>query len=250
MVIGPKIVDDGLVFSLDAGAPRSYPGSGTTWYNITSVPDGDFTLAGGLALTSSYNNGLAFDGTDDYGYGSGTFVEENFINNQSVTVEAFIDVTGYPSGNTGLYSNQRYYTEGNPGGFGVNIQSNGSSYIRYVFMMTSEDGGTKVSYQNILNENITFNQPHHICYTYDGIGKTVTSYRDGESSQTITNSNYYWTTSSASPAPVVPRIANSSQGGWGNRLPAIYYSLRVYGKALTADQVATNFNAHKKRYKL
>jgi hypothetical protein len=32
---GPNIVRDGLVLALDAGSPRSYPGSGTTWYDLS-----------------------------------------------------------------------------------------------------------------------------------------------------------------------------------------------------------------------
>jgi len=31
---GPNIVRDGLVLALDAASPKSYPGSGTTWYDI------------------------------------------------------------------------------------------------------------------------------------------------------------------------------------------------------------------------
>ena len=249
MVIGPKIVDDGLVFSLDAGAPRSYPGSGTTWYNITSIPDGDFSLVNNPVFTSSYNNGLAFDGTDDYGSGDGTFIENNFVNNQSFTIEAFIDITGYPAANSSIYSNQRYQTEANPGGFGLMLESNGSSYLRSSIILTSESGSTK-SHQAIERVDLDLNTPTHICYTYDSSSNTVTSYINGTLDGSTTNSAYHWTTSSASPAVVSPKIGTGSQGGWGNRLPAIYYSLRVYGKALSADEVATNYNAHKKRYKL
>jgi hypothetical protein len=40
---GPNIVRDGLVLALDAASERSYPGSGTTWYDLitgtTFIPD-------------------------------------------------------------------------------------------------------------------------------------------------------------------------------------------------------------------
>jgi hypothetical protein len=32
---GPKIVADGLVLCLDAGNPKSYTGSGTTWTDLS-----------------------------------------------------------------------------------------------------------------------------------------------------------------------------------------------------------------------
>jgi len=41
--LGPNIVQNGLVLSLDAGSTRSYPGSGTTWSDL-SGNGFDFTL--------------------------------------------------------------------------------------------------------------------------------------------------------------------------------------------------------------
>ena len=32
---GPRIVTDGLVLNLDAGNSKSYPGSGSTWYDLS-----------------------------------------------------------------------------------------------------------------------------------------------------------------------------------------------------------------------
>ena len=34
MYVGPDIVTDGLILSLDAASTRSYPGTGTTWYDL------------------------------------------------------------------------------------------------------------------------------------------------------------------------------------------------------------------------
>ena len=34
---GPRIVTDGLVLNLDAGNSKSYPGSGSTWYDLSGV---------------------------------------------------------------------------------------------------------------------------------------------------------------------------------------------------------------------
>ena len=40
---GPRLVTDGLVLALDAASSRSYPGTGTTWYDL-SGNNFDFTL--------------------------------------------------------------------------------------------------------------------------------------------------------------------------------------------------------------
>ena len=49
---GPNIVRDGLVLALDAASPRSYPGSGTTWYDLSGNSN-DFTISG----SPTYSNG-------------------------------------------------------------------------------------------------------------------------------------------------------------------------------------------------
>ena len=46
----PKIVTDGLVLSVDAANKKSYPGSGTTWYDLS-----------GNAINGTLTNGPTFD---------------------------------------------------------------------------------------------------------------------------------------------------------------------------------------------
>lgn len=60
----PDIVRDGLVLNLDAGEPSSYPGSGTTWTDLSgSAITG--TLTNGPTYSSSNGGFINFDGTDD-----------------------------------------------------------------------------------------------------------------------------------------------------------------------------------------
>jgi hypothetical protein len=58
---GPNIVRDGLVLALDAASPRSYPGSGTTWYDLSGNGNN-----GTLVNSTFSNNVIQFDGTNDY----------------------------------------------------------------------------------------------------------------------------------------------------------------------------------------
>ena len=60
----PGVVSDGLVLALDAGNPKSYPGSGTTWTDL-SGNGYNATLVNGATFN---NNGLRLDGTNDYAY--------------------------------------------------------------------------------------------------------------------------------------------------------------------------------------
>lgn len=59
------IVNSGLVVYLDAGQFASYPGSGTTWFDLTSNGN-DGTLVNGVGYSSANSGYLTFDGTNDY----------------------------------------------------------------------------------------------------------------------------------------------------------------------------------------
>lgn len=65
MQYGPRISTDGLIFCLDAADSRSYPGSGTTWYDLTNTCNA--TLINGPSYSPNYYKGnFYFDGTNDY----------------------------------------------------------------------------------------------------------------------------------------------------------------------------------------
>ena len=61
---GPNIVTDGLVFAVDAGSERSYPGSGTTTTSLVGSNTG--TLTNGVGFNSGNGGYWDFDGVDDY----------------------------------------------------------------------------------------------------------------------------------------------------------------------------------------
>jgi len=62
----PKIVTDGLVLSLDAANNKSYPGSGTTWSDLSGNGNTG-TLTNGPTFSNTNLGSIVFDGVDDYG---------------------------------------------------------------------------------------------------------------------------------------------------------------------------------------
>jgi hypothetical protein len=62
---GPDTIESGLVLSLDAGNIKSYPGSGTTWTDLSSRSNNG-TLVNGVGYNNSNSGTMVFDGTDDY----------------------------------------------------------------------------------------------------------------------------------------------------------------------------------------
>ena len=61
----PKIVTDGLVLALDAGNVKSYPGTGTTWFDKSGFSNNG-TLVNGPTFSSANGGSIVFDGVDDY----------------------------------------------------------------------------------------------------------------------------------------------------------------------------------------
>ena len=63
----PSLVMNGLTNYFDAGNTKSYPGSGTTWYNL--IPGGvNGTLTNGPTYSSANGGVIVLDGINDYIY--------------------------------------------------------------------------------------------------------------------------------------------------------------------------------------
>jgi len=68
---GPNVVEDGLILALDAGNTKSYPGSGTTWTDLIGSNNG--TLVNSAGFNSANGGFLNFTGSSDYVQVSGSF---------------------------------------------------------------------------------------------------------------------------------------------------------------------------------
>ena len=62
MYVGPDIVQNGLVAVFDAGSTRSYPGTGSTWYNLIGTVNGTLSAT---SIGTTTSGKMTFDGVDD-----------------------------------------------------------------------------------------------------------------------------------------------------------------------------------------
>ena len=60
---GPNIVTDNLIFAIDAGSERSYPGSGTTATDLAGT--NTVALVNGVSYNPNQGGKWGFDGIDD-----------------------------------------------------------------------------------------------------------------------------------------------------------------------------------------
>ncbi len=220
---GPDVVEDGLVLALDAGNTKSYPGSGTTWTDLSGNGNNG-TLVNSVGYNSSNGGFLSFDGSNDY-----AVVNSSFQVSTSVTYsfETWIYKTSTVTNSSAILIS---------GGFGgdtdgIMIQSelysgNSSTIIH----IKSGNGDVNAVYYNgvsqVLNEestgtdaNFNLNEWIHIAVT----GITVDS-TDGAAHHIGQNNN--------DTNKFIGRISN----------------LKVYDRALTASEVQQNYNATRSRY--
>jgi hypothetical protein len=62
---GPDVSESGLVLALDAANSKSYPGSGTTWTDLSGNGNTG-TLTNGPTYSGANGGSLVFDGVNDY----------------------------------------------------------------------------------------------------------------------------------------------------------------------------------------
>jgi len=231
MAVGynPRIVTDGLVLALDAGNTKSYPGSGTTWSDLSGNGRN-----GVLTNGPTYSNGsLVFDGTDDRVFitnnelariGTGNHTITAWVNNDIVTEEDFIGTGVFSQGDVLLM----IYIQagGGAGGFrGHAWSSTGSSNT------IDSPRAIGTGNWNMLTQRVTW-------------GGNIDLFENGVLTKTQVLSGG---------APTSSRtqfvIGNRVNGGSGSsHFDGKIANVQVYNRALTASEIQQNYNALRGRF--
>jgi hypothetical protein len=213
-----NIVTSNLLFYYDAGNLVSYPKSGTSTRNLTSLSTNVGTLNNGVGFSSNNGGYFTFDGADD-NINIGTV---GGYSNQ-MTCEAWFKTTSSASWKNmicGPSGDVIFTVNGNV----INFGSQGSSPIPHI------------NYSNtIVNTGDWF----YAAATYNG--STVNIYING-----ILDATYART---GSQTPGNLRIGSNHDGTgefYNGDLPIV----RMYSTALSQSQIIQNFNAQKSRFGL
>jgi len=242
MYKGPHIVTEGLILTLDASSPRSYPGSGTTWNNL-----GDnlynATIEGSPALNTE--NGISYLNFNS------TTTKHAVLNNvfevESLSIEFYVQPLTSPGGSdTGrILSRDRsdYWMVG---------RANSGYTVPNALEWTVFPGGSSMKKHYTSTAFFTDNEWVHGIVTYNGSDGVRNVYKNGTLFETITNAG---STSGniGNKATRVIAVNNNveSAGAQGNLGMKGYYAfIRAYSIPLTATQVQQNYNAVKNRFGL
>jgi hypothetical protein len=219
-----KIVTDGLILSLDAADRNSYPGSGTTWSDLSGNGNNG-TLTNGPTFS---NNSIVFDGIDDFISGPTT---GSIAIIGDITVSVWIKDNGNDINSRGILGKMK--SGGGYSGYGVTKQYN---YYKFWTAPTSV-------YYVQTNNTITDGMWHYIVGIRTGTTNII--YLDGIlQSGTNTASSF----SDSGQALTIGRYYsdNASSFYWNSLIG----NGQIYNRALSASEIEQNYNAQKSRFNL
>ena len=237
-----SVVQSGLVHCLDAANIKSYPGSGTTWYDLTKY-NNSATLVNGPVYTNNYGGYITCDGVDDYievatnngmVFGTGGF-----------TVEYWFRKLASTSFYSNIWGPNRWNTGGSPGTnewtltIGAGSTGTGDTYEFVV-----ESGTSQYSIQSL--SALTLNTWYQLVAVRNGA--TLKMYLNSVLTVSSTPAGFSAATSINDIAARKLRIGNSGLNNFYTN--ADTSTLRIYNQALTDTQILQNFNSTKSRFGL
>jgi hypothetical protein len=204
----PSLVLPGLSLCLDAANSKSYPGSGTTWTDLSGRGNNG-TLVNGVGYNSGNLGSLSFDGVNDY------------ANNGAITTGGKISVNSWIKINTGGILQHIVDSSSNSWHLAILIDNrpyfwNGSTYHQSAQILSTSTW-----------------------YMITGVqSSTLDIYVNGVLSQSL-SSNVNITTNNVN----LGRWQNGGRQYNGN-----IAQVSIYNRALTAQEIQQNFNATRSRY--
>lgn len=233
---GPNVVNSGLVLCLDAANNKSYPGSGTTWTDL-SPNQNNGILTNGPTFNTGSGGGIAFDGTNDYV--NCTFkpsINNIFTINSWVKFSELGYIGGYIKRKTVLSYDYPYSP--NIGFLFVGSGNNGSDF----FISLGQDQKVATSTTGY----IILNQIAMLTAVCNAANDLIRLYKNGiEVSYSFqTNADVNLTYSNT------PYLGARNVTSYYDMMNGHIYNLQLYNRALSASEVFQNYNATKGRFGL
>lgn len=219
----PRMVNTGLIISLDAANVRSYPGSGTSWYDLSGL--GNTMTIYGSATTTTIGGATAFNLDADGKYFQGTL--SGTMPTTNATIEAWI----YP-GASEITAGDRGTIVLLTGGSGMYMSWNKSNqYLSNYWYSHSPEGYHET------NGPSSRSAWTHWCSVWNNADGNLYQWVNGVKTSVTTSGNATTGTDLR-----IGREGSSRQFSGGIAI------IRVYNTALSDDSVTNNFNVLRKRF--
>ena len=215
----PRIVSNGLILTLDGANVKSYPGSGTTWSDISGGRTG--TLENGPAFSTAGGGSIDFDGSNDHITFDSTITQ---LSDYTINAWFFIDTN---TASQGVIS----WGQDATGKRRSMLIWNGGSGVNY-YIRSSTYGSNPASTTNIVS-----GQWWHAAVSVVNDG-TVKIYVNGALETTSTNTLN-------SPGSNTLYVGKTGAGEYFNGKIAI---VNVYDRVLSDVEILQNYNALRGRF--
>ena len=232
--VAPNTVTNGLVLYLDAGNTVSYPGTGTSWRDISGNSNNG-TLTNGPTFNSNNGGSIVFDGTNDY------------VNNTSYTASNDYTLSLWcyyntPTSELGNYyrtliSKGGVFINNSTFGFGFRNVTNTNVRLFLYFYNGSTEGGTEFALTT---------SPYQKWRNF-AVSKTSNVYLFYENGTLISTYNASISPSANSYPLNMGTDSSLSSTSFFNG--SIATSL-IYNRGLSSTEITQNYNALKGRYGL
>lgn len=221
-----RIVRDGLVLCLDAGNTKSYPGTGTTWFD-RSGGGNNGSLVNGVGFSSSNGGSFVFNGVNNRGI---QLAGTNLSLNQ-MTISSW-----------------NYSTNYNQNGFMFEKTTNGSVNTQYSLFYNSSNqiyyrtyGLSPLDLAMTTSDAVVNSQWNNVVATYDGILKRI--YVNG----------VLRAVSGTPTGTITQNLTGAAYIGTYGNFAGYYFNgniaqTHIYNRALTLLEIQQNFNATRGRY--
>jgi len=228
----PKIVTDQLILYLDAANPKSYPGSGTTWYDLSGNGN-DVTLYNSPTYSTDNYGHFSFDGTNQYARTTSTF-DLSSVN--KVTVE--IAMAKNDTSTTGMAYEQTSNWNNQTGGFGLYPNSTGSATYSTNYHHTNALGFNPMNISTFTNGTDIF----VVSKSWTWLNRIQDSHINGNPMNSAT------AVGSADSTFTDDYFYIGSRGGTSLYHNFKVYYIKVYASQHTDAQALENFNATRGRF--
>ena len=218
---GPDIITNGLILSLDAANRKSYPGSGTTWFD-RSGNSNNGTLTNGPTFSSTNGGSIVFDGINDWA---------NFPSNSNYNV------------GTGDFSIFCWIKSSNKNNYQTILSLDNAANGNGILLYTNVTNGVLRTWVGNVAQNGSVDITNNT-WNYIGIVKisgSVTHYINSVSNVTFVSSNSVVSNQN---------LRLGSYDGADYMYNGNISQVSIYNKALSQSEIKQNFNATKSRFGL
>lgn len=232
---GPQIVRDGLMLNLNASDKNSYPGSGTTWFDISGNGNNG-TLTNGPTFSSANGGSIVFDATDDW---ADAYPSPGLTGTGNWAMVVWFRINGAPSNTT--YGNVIIDTDATGGSANMICVDwgggFGGSQNQLLYRTRPSTGGGYTSISGpVLTQSIWY---------YAAVVRNNTI-----NTKLYVNESLYSTYNGDMPTYTQPlvRLGRWTDGTVYSNINIA--STQIYNRVLSDQEILQNYNAMKSRFNL